>query len=72
MGAMHNAPPAYAEWLQKQRGAVSTDARRPLDNVMRTKQLSRYRRSMLLKPAPKGDQSSAERGPRRRPNAQGQ
>ena len=40
MGAMHNVPPAFAEWLQNQRGWYRPMAGSPLDNVMRTKQLS--------------------------------
>ena len=40
MGAMHNVPPAFAEWLQNQRGGYRPIPGSPLDNVMRTKQLS--------------------------------
>ena len=45
MGAMHNVPAAFAEWLQNQRGGYRPIPGSPLDNVIRTKQLSRYRRS---------------------------
>ena len=40
MGAMHNVPPAFAEWLQNQRGGYRPIPGSPLDNVIRTKQLS--------------------------------
>jgi GAF domain-containing protein len=40
MGAMHNVPPAFAEWLQNQRGGYRPILGSPLDNVIRTKQLS--------------------------------
>ena len=40
MGAMHNVPPAFAEWLQNQRGGYQPMPGSPLDNVIRTKQLS--------------------------------
>jgi GAF domain-containing protein len=40
MGAKHNVPPAFAEWLQNQRGGYQPMPGSPLDNVIRTKQLS--------------------------------
>ena len=40
MGAMHNVPAAFAEWLQNQRGGYRPIPGSPLDNVIRTKQLS--------------------------------
>ena len=40
MGAMHNVPPAFAEWLQNQRGGYRPIPGSPLDNVIRTKQSS--------------------------------
>ena len=40
MGAMHNVPPAFAEWLQNQRGGYRPIPGSPLDNVIRTKHLS--------------------------------
>jgi GAF domain-containing protein len=40
MGAMHNVPPAFAEWLRNQRGGYRPIPGSPLDNVIRTKQLS--------------------------------
>ena len=40
MGAMHNVPPAFAEWLQAQRGAYRPIPGSPPDRVMRTRQVS--------------------------------
>src|SRR5467141_2551085 len=40
MGAMHNVPPAFAEWLQAQLGAYQPIPGSPPDRVMRTKQVS--------------------------------
>ena len=40
MGAMHNVPSAFAEWLQNQRGGYRPIPGSPLDRVLRTKQLS--------------------------------
>jgi GAF domain-containing protein len=39
MGAMHNVPTAFAEWLRGQRGAYKPIAGSPPDRVMRTKQV---------------------------------
>jgi GAF domain-containing protein len=39
MGAMHNVPTAFAEWLQGQRGAYKPIPGSPPDRVMRTKQV---------------------------------
>src|SRR5262249_51785137 len=39
MGAMHNVPTAFAEWLQRQSGAYKPIAGSPADRVMRTKQV---------------------------------
>src|SRR5262249_51502352 len=38
MGAMHNVPTAFAEWLQRQPGAYKPIAGSPADRAMRTKQ----------------------------------
>jgi len=40
MGAMHNVPKAFAEWLQERRGAYKPIAGSPPDRVMRTKKVS--------------------------------
>ena len=40
MGAMHNVPSAFAEWLQNQRSGYRPIPGSPLDHVIRTKQLS--------------------------------
>jgi len=40
MGAMHNVPSAFAEWLQNQRGGYRPIPGSALDRVLRTKQLS--------------------------------
>ena len=40
MGAMHNVPPAFAEWLQAQRGAYRPIPGSPPDRVMRIRQVS--------------------------------
>ena len=40
MGAMHNVPSAFAEWLQNQRGGYRPIPGSPLDHVINTKQLS--------------------------------
>jgi GAF domain-containing protein len=40
MGAMHNVPTVFAEWLQGQRGAYKPITGSPPDRVMRTKQVS--------------------------------
>src|SRR5215469_12864191 len=40
MGAMHNVPTAFAEWLQGQRGAYKPIEGSPPDRVIRTKQVS--------------------------------
>ena len=40
MGAMHNVPPAFAEWLQNQRGGYRPIPGSTLDDVIRTKRLS--------------------------------
>ena len=40
MGAMHNVPSAFSEWLQNQRGGYRPIPGSPLDHVIRTKQLS--------------------------------
>jgi signal transduction histidine kinase len=42
MGAMHNVPSAFAEWLQGQRGAYQPIPGSPPDRVMRTKQVSHF------------------------------
>src|SRR6516162_4964690 len=40
MGAMHNVPTAFAEWLQEQRGAFKPIEGSQPDRVLRTKQIS--------------------------------
>jgi len=40
MGAIHNVPSAFAEWLQNQRSGYRPIPGSPLDHVIRTKQLS--------------------------------
>ena len=40
MGAMHNVPSAFAEWLQNQRGGYRPIPGSPIDHVINTKQLS--------------------------------
>jgi two-component system, NtrC family, sensor kinase len=40
MGAMHNVPSAFAEWLQNQHGGYRPIPGSPLDDVINTKQLS--------------------------------
>ena len=62
MGAMHNVPPAFAEWLQNQRGGYQPMPGSPLDNVIRTKQLRKSYRRILLTAPPEERPHSAERG----------
>jgi GAF domain-containing protein len=40
VGAMHNVPLAFADWLKEQRGGYRPIPGSPLDNVLRTKKLS--------------------------------
>ena len=40
VGAMHNVPPAFAEWLENQRNGYRPISGSPLDRVIRTKQFS--------------------------------
>ena len=40
MGAMHNVPSAFAEWLQNQHGGYRPIPGSPIDHVINTKQLS--------------------------------
>jgi signal transduction histidine kinase len=40
MGAMHNVPPAFAEWLQARRDGYQPMPSSPPDRVMRTKQVA--------------------------------
>jgi GAF domain-containing protein len=40
VGAMHNVPPAFANWLNAQHGGYTPIPGSPLDNVVRTKRLS--------------------------------